>query len=124
MAMMGVDYPIGSFEENLAVLAINRNKQVHFMTTLLIVNAIIHVGNCIQAAVSGGSASEKGSDNLQKLVESLKSMLMPGDALETESKDQRALRILEEEVSKGPLNVRPMAETKADRGRFKRRRSK
>lgn len=122
--MAGVDYPIGSFEESLAVLAINRNKQVHFMTTLLIVNAIIHVGNCIQAAVAGSSASEKGSENIQKLVDSLRSMLLPGDDLDTESKTQRSLRILEEEVSKGPLNVRPMAETKADRGRIKRLRSK
>jgi len=123
MAMLGLKYPVGSFDENLAVLAINRKKQVHFMTTLLIVNAIIHTGNCIQSALSGGSASDKGSENLQTMVEALKSMLIPGDALEKESKVQRAMRILDEETSKGPLSVRPMAEVKSDRGKLRRRRS-
>jgi len=43
--------------------------------------------------------------------------------LEKESKVQRAMRILDEETSKGPLSVRPMAEVKSDRGKLRRRRS-
>lgn len=124
MAMLGLNYPIGSFEENLAVLAINRKKQVQFLTTLLTVNAIIHVGNCIQSALSGGSAPSKGAENLQKMIDALKSVLVPDDTTETESRIQRAMRILDEETAKGPLTVRPMAENKKDRGRITRRRSK
>lgn len=124
MAILGIDYPIGSFEETLAVLAINRKKQVHFLTTLVTVNAIIHVGNCIQTAISGGSSQSKGVEGLQKMIDTLKSMLVPDDTLDTESKVQRALRILQEETAKGPLTVRPMAEDKKVRGRIVRRRSK
>jgi hypothetical protein len=124
MAMLGIDYPTGSFEENLAVLAINRKKQTQFLTTLVTVNAIIYIGNCIQAALSGGSAPKNGVENLQKILDSLKALLIPGAEIETESKAARALKILEEEVAKGPLIVRPMVENKKNRGRFTRGRSK
>lgn len=124
MAMLNLDYPSGSFEENLAVLAINRKKQVHFLTTLTIVNAIIHVGNCIQSALSGGSGNSQGTENLNKLIDTLKSALVPGAEMETESKVQRAMKILREEAAKGPITVRPMAESKKNRGRITRRRSK
>lgn len=124
MRRLGLDLPIGSFDETLVIQAINRKNQVQFLTTLLTVNAIIHVGNSIQAALSGGSSqSDKGADNLQKMVDSLKSMLVPEDSLETESKVQKALRILEEETSKGALTVRPMVENKKTKGRITRRRS-
>jgi len=124
MRRLGLDLPIGSFDETLVIQAINRKNQVQFLTTLLTVNAIIHVGNSIQSALSGGSSqSNKGAENLQKMVDSLKSMLVPEDTLETESKVQKALRILEEETSKGPLTVRPMVENKKTKGKFTRRRS-
>jgi hypothetical protein len=124
MRRLGLDLPIGSFDETLVIQAINRKSQIQFLTTLLTVNAIIHVGNSIQTALSGGSSqSNKGADNLQKMVDSLKSMLVPEDSLETESKVQKALRILEEETAKGPLKVRPMVENKKTKGRITRRRS-
>jgi hypothetical protein len=124
MRLLGIDHPIGSFEETLAIMAINRKKEVQFLTTLLTVNAIMHVGNSIQAAVSGGSGQSKGVEGIQKMVDSLRAMLVPEDTIESESKVQRALRILEQETAKGPLSVRPMVENKKTKGRITRRRSK
>ncbi len=118
-----MDLPIGSFEESLVIQAINRKSQIQFLTTLLTVNAIIHVGNNIQSALSGGSSPSNGADNLQKMVESLRTMLVPEDTFDKESKVQKALRILEQETSKGPLTVRPMVENKKTKGRITRRRS-
>lgn len=121
MAMLGLDYPIGSFKENLAVLAINRKKQAQFLTTLTIVNAIIHVGNCIQSALAGGGSTDKSGDALQKAVSALGAILISGSQQDVEDKAQRALKILEEEAAKGPVTVRPMVENRKTRGRIVRR---
>lgn len=113
---------MGSPRESLAIAAHFRTQQIQFMTTLAIVNAIIHIGNSIAATVSGGSSGN--ADGLKKTMEALKDLLLPDDVAQKESQAQRALKILTEESTKGPLKVRSMRSTKRSRGRITRRRSK
>lgn len=88
-----------------------------------IVNAIIHVGNQIAAASSGGSAPSGGADSLKKSIESLREALLPDDSFEKESKAQRVKNILDAEMAKGPFKVRAMSTSRKTRGRIQRRRS-
>lgn len=114
---------MGSAKETIAIAALTRHRYVQFMTTLTMVNAIIHVGNGIISAVSGGGGTQSGAEKLENMINSLKDLLIPEDRFDKESKVQKALRILKEEVAKGPLEVRPMASGKKTHGRIIRRRS-
>lgn len=114
---------MGSPREALAMSAFFRNQNIQFMTTLSIVNAIIHVGNSIAAASSGSNPSSGGADTLKKSMESLRDLLLPEDVNEKESKAERALKMLTEEAAKGPLMVRPKAVTsRKSKGKITRRR--
>ena len=99
-----------------------RNQNIQFMTTLAIVNAIIHIGNSIAAVVSGGSAGN--SDGLKKTLDSLREVLLPEDVQRKESQAERALKVLTEEAAKGPLKVRSMSNSRKARGKITRNRSK
>jgi len=99
-----------------------RNQNIQFMTTLAIVNAIIHIGNSIAAVVSGGSAGN--SDGLKKTLDSLREVLLPEDVQRKESQAERALKVLTEEAAKGPLKVRSMSSSRKARGKITRNRSK
>lgn len=92
------------------------------MTTLTLVNAIIQVGNTIAAATSGGQSSSGGSDGLKKTMESLRDLLLPEDQVEKESQAEKAMKLLQEEVTKGSLVVKPKAESRKMRGKIRRSR--
>lgn len=114
---------MGSRQETLAIAALTRKRYTHFMTTLTVVNAIIHIGNGIISAVSGGTQANGEGDKLEKTLASLKELLIPEDTFDKESKVQKALRTLQEEVAKGPLQVRAMSTGSKTSGRIIRRRS-
>lgn len=78
-----------------------------------IVNAILTVGNLISAAVTGGEFS--GSDALNKSLNALNDELLPHNAQERKRKAARAKLILQEEVKKGPLKIKVMANEKKKR---------
>jgi len=99
-----------------------RTQNIQFMTTLAIVNAIIHIGNSIAAVVSGGSSGN--ADGLKKSLDSLRELLLPEDVVRKESEAERALKVLTAESAKGPLTVRSMSSSKKARGRITRNRSK
>lgn len=97
-----------------------RKQKIQFMTTLSIVNAIIQVGNTIAAATSGGQASSGGGDSLKKTMESLRDLLLPEDQIEKESQAEKAMKLLQEEVSKGVLLVKSKAQSRRMRGKIRR----
>lgn len=100
--------------------AYHREQSIHFMTTLSIVNAIIQVGNVVAAAASGGSSSGGDKDSLKKTMDALRDLLLPADVAARESAVKRALKLLDKEVSKGPLVVTAKAARKNDKGRVRR----
>lgn len=102
-------------EESIAISAATREQSIHFLTTLTVVNAIIHVGNVIAAAVAGGNAPAQ--DNLQKVLASLKEMLLPEDVIAKESTAKRAMAVLKRETSQGPLVATPKTVPRRAKGR-------
>ena len=110
----------GSAKERLAHYAIERERQVQFLSILTIFNAIIHVGNTIAAAVSGSPAS--GQNNAGKVLDVLKKLLLPGEAERTEVKAEEVKAKLEREMAKGPMQVRTVDDgSRHNRARRRRR---
>ena len=76
------------------------------MTTLTVVNAIIHVGQAIAAATSGGSSP--GGDAFKKSLDELKKVLFPDEERKVEEKAQRVKEMLSAELDKGPIKITPV----------------
>jgi len=103
--------------------AFNRRQEIHFMTTLSIINAIINVGNGIISAVSGGSSSSGSSDNFKKTLDAFRELMFPEDEGKKEDRDKKIIDKLTAEAAKGPIKVKPKATTSRNKGRIRRRRS-
>lgn len=108
---------MGSIEDRFARLALERERRAAYTQTIVLVNAIMAVGNGIASAVSGTPA-ESGDDKLKKSLDSLRELLLPEEAQRAERRASKARETLDKEISRGPIKVRPMASRK---GRNKRR---
>lgn len=97
-------------------MAFERQQQTLFLQNLAVVNAIIQGANHIVSAVSGGGSSQ--SDGVSKVMDRLRSILLPEDLAESEKKAANIKKLLEEEIAKGPLTVRSMS---SSRSRSKKR---
>jgi hypothetical protein len=69
-----------------------------------VVNAIILVGNNIRAAVVGAEA--QGADALNKTIDSLRGLMLPQYAEESERRARKAREMLMKEVTRGPLQIK------------------
>ena len=96
-------------------------QNVQFVTTMSIINAIIYVGNNIVASGSEGGTSG-GPDNLKKVIGMLRDLLLPEDVAEKDKRAKKVMDMLEAEVNKGPIKVRPMSTSKKQRGKVTLRR--
>jgi hypothetical protein len=119
MLSRGLRYEPGSMEDTFARIGLETERRVEYIKTLAIVNAIISVGNHVVAAITQSPGDAKGGDSVTKTLEALKEMLLPEDKERTESKAQRARRVLEEEATKGPIKFRTMDYGKPKKGRVK-----
>lgn len=113
----GIHYEVGSIEDRFARLALERERRASYTQTIVLVNAIMAVGNGIASAVRG-TPNESGDDKLKKSLDALREMLLPEDAQRAERRASKARETLDKEISRGPIKVRPMASRK---GRNKRR---
>lgn len=105
--------------ESLAIKAIQRENNIRLLTTVSIINAIIHTGNMIGAAVSGGSSSSDSGEALKKTLENLEKSLMPQSREHLEKRSKEVKRILEEETSRGPFKVKAVAKDKSKSKRIR-----
>jgi hypothetical protein len=121
LALRGIDYPYGSFEEASAFVAFFREQNIRYLATLSIINAIISVGNTIASAVSGSTGSGGNSDTVQKTVAALRGLLIPEDEAYNDNKMDRIKKVLEQEVAKGPITVRAQASGKKGRAKLKKK---
>jgi len=93
------------------MLAFSREQNARFLTTMAIINAIIHVGNGIISAVSGGSASSRSGHSLKKTLSSLRELLLQENSFATEAKTAKIAELLQSEVAKGPIKFKAQAST-------------
>lgn len=101
-------------------MALERERQVHFATTLCIVNAIMEVGNRVVAAMSDTPASQLNGDVVKKSIQALQELLVPEEAERTERKAKEAKEKLAKEASRGPIKFRTQSQS-GNKGRRKRR---
>lgn len=106
----GVKYEVGSFEEGLAILAIQRRAELEFLKVNTIVKAIISGANIVAAAVTGGESG--GLDSLNKSIDSLKGFLLPHLREETDRTARRYKETLKAEMDKGPITVKVVGRDK------------
>ena len=108
--LRGLKFEPGSVEEAIASVALTRQNTVHYLTTMSVINAIIHVGNVVATAVAGGQSS--AADSLKKSIEDLKEVLFPEDKVNKNLKAGRIKQILEREAGGGILRVQTMDKPK------------
>ena len=89
-----------------------RERQVHFATTLCMVNAIMEVGNRIVAAVSESPSNQLNGDVVQKSIKALQELLLPEEAERTAKKAEDAKGKLAKELAGGPIRFRAMSQPK------------
>lgn len=104
----GVRFEYGSLEEKLARIGLERERRIEYLKTVVMVNAIIGIGNNIAAAVTGSPNNQLGGDKLTKSLELLRDLLVPEEGEQKEEKAKSAREKLEREIAKGPLKVRPI----------------
>lgn len=97
------------------MLAYDREQQIRFYSVLSVVNAIISTGNKIVQTLAQSPGDSGSGDNLQKTMSALRELLLPDDTFEAERKIERVKEILEKEVAKGPIHIRPQAVKKRKR---------
>ena len=102
----GVQYKLGSVEDGLARVAVERERRIEYLKTVTLVNAIIGVGNVVAAAVTGSPNNQLGGDKVTKSLELLRDILLPEDSEGREKQATSAREKLAKEMAKGPLKVR------------------
>lgn len=98
-------------------MGIHRENEIRLLTTVSLINAIIHTGNTVASSLAGGSSS--GGEALKKTLESLEKLLMPQSEEHLRKRAKEVKKILEEEVSRGPLNIKVVGEDKRKTKRFR-----
>jgi len=117
----GLTYKAGSLEDTFARSAIETERRVELAKTMVIVNAIIGVGNHIASAVAGGSSSKKNLDSLNNSLGILKQLLVPEEATNLENEAEKAKALLKREAESGPISFVPIGTVKSKKGTVKMR---
>jgi len=99
----GQTFETGSVQEQMALMAFRSNQQEKYFNTLLIVKSIFHAAGLVSAAVTGGNAPS--SSDLQELLNSYKTLLMPEYKEEQEERAKKVQEIMEKENEIGSFEV-------------------
>lgn len=87
-----------------------------YLNTIAIIQAVVYAGQT-SAAAAAGSDQSPSTDGLNKTISALQDLLLPGDDTEKKERAERAKRIMEEEINKGPFKVEGMVYNKSKRKR-------
>jgi hypothetical protein len=101
-------------EESLAFRAIKQKNLIEYMKVHTIVQTIGYAADVI-ATVSAGE-QPPGPDKVNKLLESLKVMLLPETREELEHKSQKVKTLMEQAQNAGPFKVQAVVKTKRGKG--------
>lgn len=110
-ALGGLDLEIGSLRESLALRAFRRNQIITLVQTQTIVQSIHWMANTITTAVQKGD-SFPSPDNINDLLETLRTLLLPELAEDKENRAQKVMKVMEKEIARGPFKVEGMAYNK------------
>lgn len=113
--LRGLKFKPGSIDEAISSVALARQSTIHYMTTMAIINAIIHMGNTVATAAAGGQPP--AADGLKKCLEELKDTLFPDAKVNRGLEADRVKKILEREASSGELRVKTMDKPKGRKTR-------
>jgi len=113
--LSGRDVEINSTQESIAIVALRRRNNIKLVTTMSIINAIIHASDKIAYAVSTGATSPPTGEGLKKSVEQLQTLLVPEYGEEIERKAERFKKLLIKEAEGGPINIRAINKKRANR---------
>lgn len=109
----GLHYEPGSLNDIFSRSAIETERRTELAKTMVIVNAIIGMGNHISAAVSGaGTSGKKTLDGLNKSLDILRELLVPEIVENTGKEAERAKALLKKEIEAGPISFRPVGQSK------------
>lgn len=109
---------MGSIEESLAIVALQREHELEYLKIMVLVNAILQTGSNIASSLSGQDSP--GGDSLRKSLDGLKKILLPHLAEELTKKAEQAKKTLVEEVKRGPLRYTVVGSDRTRRKRTKR----
>lgn len=110
MIARGQRYEVGSFEESLAIVAIQRQAEIEYAKLRAVTNAIISVGNIVAAAITGGESG--GLDTFNKSMDTVKDALLPQLKEERDKTAARYKKTLQSEMDKGPIKVKVVGRDK------------
>lgn len=119
MLARGLKYEEGSVEDTFARMSIEHERKTEFAKTMVIVNAIIGMGNHIAMSVSGGNSDKKVLDGLNNSITTLKRLLIPESIEQTESEAMRVKNILKKEMEQGPISITPIGTFKNKKGKIR-----
>jgi hypothetical protein len=118
LALRGVHYDLGDIRETFASIAVQRRQNIHFLTTLSIISAIMQVGRTVAEAV-GGSAGGGQKDLLSKNLDALTAAIFPYLEEDTQKRAVEVRKQLEIECNRGPMKVQVMQESSKARGKVR-----
>ena len=81
-----------------------RNQQIEYYKTLAVVQASIYSGN-MAAAAAAGDTSSVSVDNVNKALEQLRELLIPELVEDRKQREEKAKKIMDQELSKGSFKV-------------------
>lgn len=109
-------YTPGTLEETLAIAAYQKNQELEFLKTKLLVDAILLAGGNIISALtqsSGGSSAE----DFKKTYEIFRDEMCPHLVKSKERDLARAKKVMETEMHRGPLTIQVMTNKKKKKQR-------
>jgi hypothetical protein len=109
----GVRLEYGSLEESLAINAIHQKAELEYLKIMAVVNAIIGVGNQISSSIT--KSDYTGNDKLNKVLDTLKEVLLPQYKEEQSRKAAKAKDLLSKEVSGGPIRIKVVGKNRHGR---------
>ena len=103
----------------MSIWALERENEIEFLKILCIISAIMNTGRSLAAVLSGSGDMSPGGDNLSKVIDALQEMMLPKRKEDLEHKVKKYRGIMEEEYSKGMLQVHAIG-TSTPKNRKKR----
>ena len=109
-----MDLEVGSLEETLAFRALKKKNLIEYIEVSAIVHTIGYAANVIASAVGGEQAPSP--DSINKMLENLKTMLLPETKEELKEQTRKVRELMEQEQQRGPFKVQAVVKTKRGKG--------
>jgi len=100
----------------LALRAFRRDGVIKLTQTMAIVKSILYAASHL-GSVMAQSDQSASPDDLNDTLSALQDLLLPGTENAKEAQAERAMRMMEEEIKKGPFKVEGMVYNKNKRTR-------